>query len=40
MLLSAMVLKVEESAGHSLPPPIPADTENRTHNLWVTSPTL
>ncbi len=30
-----------ESAGHSLPPPtIPAGPETRTHNLWVTSPTL
>ncbi len=31
----------EESAVQSLPPPtIPAGPETRTHNLWVTSPTL
>ncbi len=31
----------EESAVHSLPPPtIPAGPETRTHNLWITSPTL
>jgi len=30
-----------ESAVHSLPPPtIPAGPATRTHNLWVTSPTL
>ncbi len=30
-----------ESAVHSLPPPtIPAGPETRTHNLWITSPTL
>ncbi len=30
-----------ESAGDSLPPPtIPAGPETRTHDLWVTSPTL
>ncbi len=30
-----------ESAGYSLPPPtIPAGSETRTCNLWVTSPTL
>ncbi len=30
-----------ESAGYSLPSPtIPAGPETRTHNLWVTSPTL
>ncbi len=30
-----------ESAVHSFPPPtIPAGPETRTHNLWVTSPTL
>ncbi len=40
-LTSVVVLKVEESAVHSLPPPtIPAGPETRTHNLWVTSPTL
>ncbi len=30
-----------ESTGYSLPPPtIPAGPETRTHDLWVTSPTL
>ncbi len=30
-----------ESAGYSLPPPtIPAGPETRTHDLWVTNPTL
>ncbi len=30
-----------ESTVHSLPPPtIPARPETRTHNLWITSPTL
>ncbi len=38
---SVVVLKVEESAGHSLPPPtIPAGPETRTCDLWVTTPTL
>ncbi len=38
---SVVVLKVEESAGYSLPPPtIPAGPETRTRNLRVTSPTL
>ncbi len=40
-LTSVVVLKVEESAVHSLPPPtIPARPETRTRNLWITSPTL
>ncbi len=30
-----------ENTGYSLPPPtIPAGPEIRTHNLWITSPTL
>ncbi len=29
-----------ESAGHSLPPTIPAGPETQTYNLWITSPTL
>ncbi len=38
---SVVGLKVEESAGYSLPPPtIPAGPETRTHNLRVTSLTL
>ncbi len=38
---SFVVLKVEESAVLSLPPPtIPAGPETRTRNLWVMSPTL
>ncbi|MCJ8728948.1 hypothetical protein PDJAM_G00010640, partial [Pangasius djambal] len=44
-LTSVVVLRVEESTGHSLPPPtIPAGPETQTHNLQVhlrvTSPTL
>lgn len=35
------VLKMKESAGHSLPPPtIPAGTKTWTRDLWVTSPNL
>ncbi len=38
---SVVVLKVEESAGYSLPPPtIPAVPETRTRNLSITSLTL
>ncbi len=38
---SVVVLKVEESAVHSLPPPIiHVGTGSQTHNLQVTSPTL
>ncbi len=33
---SVVVLKVEESAVHSLPPPtIPAAPETRTRNVWA-----
>ncbi len=40
-LTSVVVLRVEESAGYSLPPPtIPAGPETRTRNFRVTSPTL
>ncbi len=40
-LTSVVVLKVEEGAVHSLPPPtIPARPGTRTRDLWVTSPTL
>ncbi len=40
-LTSVVVLRVEESAGYSLPPPtIPAGPETQTHDLQVTSPTL
>ncbi|MCI4391074.1 hypothetical protein PGIGA_G00130030, partial [Pangasianodon gigas] len=35
-LTSVVVLRVGESAGHSLPPPtIPAGPETRTHDLQV-----
>ncbi|MCJ8740883.1 hypothetical protein PDJAM_G00064250, partial [Pangasius djambal] len=35
-LTSVVVLRQEESAGHSLPPPtIPAGPETQTHNLQV-----
>ncbi len=40
-LTSVVVLKVEEIAGYSLPPPtIPAGPETQTHDLQATSPTL
>ncbi len=38
---SVVVLRMEESAVHSLPPPtIPCQLETQTRNLWITSPTL
>ncbi len=38
---SVMVLSVERALDiHSPPPTIPAGPETRTHNLWITSPTL
>ncbi len=37
---SVVVLKVEERAVHSFPPPTIPPTETRTRNLWITSPTL
>ncbi len=40
-LPSIVVLRMEESAGYSLPPPtIPARPETRTYNLRVTCPSL
>ncbi len=41
-LTSVVVLRVEESASYSLPPPptIPAEPETQTHDLQVTSPNL
>ncbi len=40
-LTSSHGIESGESAGQSLPPPtIPSGPETRTHNLWVTSPTL
>ncbi len=37
---SVLVLKEERALYITSPPTIPAGPEIRTHNLWITSPTL